>query len=132
MANRYLVKSGVWSDPSVWSATSGGSSGASVPTSSDTVYINANYTVTLTSDAACNFLRHTNGTLILSSHKLTSGYQFLSYGSTSRTLNLGSGTLEVGVGSSDALLTLSGSNLTFEAGTSLIVINTSLSDTYNT
>lgn len=54
MANRYWVGgTGTWSSTSTtkWSATSGGSGGASVPTSSDNVYIDANSgtgTITIT------------------------------------------------------------------------------------
>jgi hypothetical protein len=42
MANRYYVGgTGDWHDTAHWSTTSGGSSGASIPTSSDDVFINA-------------------------------------------------------------------------------------------
>lgn len=43
MANRYWVNgTGNWSDTAQWSATSGGSSGAAVPTASDDVFIDSN------------------------------------------------------------------------------------------
>jgi hypothetical protein len=43
MANRYWVgNSGFWTDPAHWSATSGGSGGASVPGVNDAVFFNAN------------------------------------------------------------------------------------------
>jgi hypothetical protein len=44
MANRYYVggTSGAWNVTSSWSATSGGASGASVPTSADAVFFDAN------------------------------------------------------------------------------------------
>jgi hypothetical protein len=44
MANRYWVTGGTgdWSSTSNWSATSGGASGASVPTTADAVFFNAN------------------------------------------------------------------------------------------
>lgn len=43
MASRYWVgNAGNWNDTAHWSATSGGASGASVPTSSDDVYFDAN------------------------------------------------------------------------------------------
>ena len=43
MANRYWIGgSGDWTDTANWSTTSGGSGGASVPTASDDVYIDAN------------------------------------------------------------------------------------------
>jgi hypothetical protein len=46
-ANRYSVASGNWSSTSTWSATSGGTAGASVPVSGDNVYIEKLNTVTL-------------------------------------------------------------------------------------
>jgi hypothetical protein len=46
-ANRYSVASGSWNSTSTWSATSGGASGASVPGTSDNVYIERGYTVTI-------------------------------------------------------------------------------------
>ena len=56
MADRYWVGgSGTWSSTTKWSATSGGASGASVPTTADNVIFDANsdaglgaITVTLT------------------------------------------------------------------------------------
>lgn len=121
MADRYLVGTGNWNSTSVWSATSGGASGASVPTSIDVVYLNANYTVTLNGDAECSELNHTNGTLSLSSYRLSCGVAFQSYGSTARTVNLQNGILEVTLNSFN--LNLAGSNLTFNAGNSLVILN---------
>jgi hypothetical protein len=46
-ANRYSVRTGNWNSTSTWSASSGGSSGASVPGASDNVYIERGYTVTI-------------------------------------------------------------------------------------
>lgn len=63
MASRYCVSTGSWSSTSTWSATSGGASGASVPTLSDEVYINANFTVTISSEAFCSSFTQTNGTV---------------------------------------------------------------------
>lgn len=125
MANRYLRASGNWNGP-VWAATSGGAAGsAATPTASDNVYVAANYTVTLTADATCNFLVHTNGTISLDSYKLSVDESLRSTGSTSRTMNLGSGGIELvyGVGAGNNIFELSGSNLTLNAGTSLVTIN---------
>lgn len=139
MASRYLVATGNWSSTSVWSATSGGASGASVPTSSDYAYIDKNYTVTLTADASCFSVTHTNGILTLSSYKLSivgssyNGGTFESSGSTARTLNLNSGTLYVNVGldTSGVGINMTGSNLTLNAGTSLVILEVYLSfDTF--
>lgn len=64
MADRYWVGgTGTWSDTSTtnWSATSGGASGASAPTSADNVFFDANsnvgtgtFTVTTSGTPACN------------------------------------------------------------------------------
>jgi len=65
MANRYWVGgTGTWdgADTSHWSASSGGASGASVPTSSDDVYFDgssdsgAGFTVTISGGRTCNNL----------------------------------------------------------------------------
>lgn len=53
MASRFLVATGNFNSTSVWSATSGGASGVSVPTASDDVFLNAaSGAVTLTINAA--------------------------------------------------------------------------------
>src|SRR5438105_5048888 len=38
-SNRYAVASGRWNETRIWSMTSGGAAGASIPTMGDTVYI---------------------------------------------------------------------------------------------
>jgi len=68
MANRYWVGgSGTWNTSSTtnWSTTSGGSSGASVPTSADAVFINGSSgspTITLTGALNCASLDTTGST----------------------------------------------------------------------
>ena len=63
--DRYWVGgSGSWNSTSKWSATSGGASGASVPTASDNAIFDANsaaahYTVTVTDNATCADLTFT-------------------------------------------------------------------------
>jgi hypothetical protein len=65
MADRYWVGgTGSWNSTSKWSATSGGASGASVPTASDNAIFDANsaaahYTVTVTDNATCADLTFT-------------------------------------------------------------------------
>jgi hypothetical protein len=65
VADRYWVGgSGSWNSTTKWSTTSGGSSGASVPTASDNVFFDANsgtahYTVTVTDNATCANLTFT-------------------------------------------------------------------------
>lgn len=56
MADRYLVATGDYDTTAVWSASSGGAPGASVPTASDVVRCDANSgsnTLTITHNAAC-------------------------------------------------------------------------------
>jgi len=67
MADRYWVGgSGSWNSTTKWSATSGGASGASVPTSADNAIFNASsgsgavhYTVTVTANSTCANLTFT-------------------------------------------------------------------------
>ncbi len=58
-AARYSVASGNWSSTSTWSATSGGTAGASVPVAGDTVTIQGGFNVTLTANAACKSITFT-------------------------------------------------------------------------
>ncbi|MFH1121334.1 MAG: T9SS type A sorting domain-containing protein [Bacteroidota bacterium] len=60
-ANRYSVATGNWSSTSTWSATSGGSSGASAPVAGDVVYIEGNRTVTINVNAYCASISIDNG-----------------------------------------------------------------------
>ncbi len=61
-ATRFAVASGNWSATSTWSATRGGSSGAAVPTSADSVIIPSSWTVTVASSpASCNALNVESG-----------------------------------------------------------------------
>ncbi len=50
---RYAVADGNWNATSTWSTTSGGSPGASVPSSTSAVYIMNNIDVTVTAGASC-------------------------------------------------------------------------------
>jgi hypothetical protein len=66
MADRYLIGTGSrnWNDTANWSTTSGGSGGASVPTSADNVFIDNNSgTGTITVNAIVNMLDLTFGTI---------------------------------------------------------------------
>lgn len=74
MANRYVVASGNWHSTSIWSDTNGGASGASVPTSDDTVFMPstaANYTVNLTDNAECTGIWFFRGRLNLNGYTLS-------------------------------------------------------------
>ena len=68
MADRYFVGTGNWdsSDTSVWSDTSGGTTGFSIPTSTDDVFIDANSgTVTIMNTAICHDITFTGFTSTL-------------------------------------------------------------------
>jgi len=69
VANRYLVASGNYTSTSVWSATSGGASGASVPGSFDDVFIENNFTLTVDSNSNAQSVTHSYGTLIVSGNR---------------------------------------------------------------
>lgn len=127
MASRYAVATGNWNSTSTWSATSGGAGGAGVPTSGDNVYINANFTITLTADATCYFIIHTNGALVTSSYNLTMVAGIRSSGSTARTITFGSGTITASQSPPFVAggMSFTGSNLTFNCGTSLLLIKAS-------
>lgn len=123
---RYLRASGNWNG-AVWAATSDGVAGsAATPTASDDVYINANYSVTLTANATAKSVYHTNGTLSLGSYTLSCQIKFDSGNTTARTINMGSGSIFTGLSGvwfTGYGFNLWGSNLTFNCGTSLVVIN---------
>ena len=51
-ANRYSVATGNWNSTAVWSATSGGASGAAVPVAGDVVTIEGGFTVTVNANTA--------------------------------------------------------------------------------
>ena len=72
MATRYAVASGNWNATSTWSASSGGSSGASVPATGDRAIIENTRNVTLTGDTTtggCNI--QSGGTLTGGGYTLT-------------------------------------------------------------
>lgn len=79
MATRYFVKTGNWSSTATWSATSGGSGGASVPTSSDDVILNSakTGTLTITGTSNCKSLTCTGFTGTMAG---SSSYSFNCYG----------------------------------------------------
>lgn len=128
MASRFWIgNSGTWDNVTTthWSTSSGGAGGASVPTSSDDVFINAGSgTGTVTINTNFSVLSLTtggfNGTIDFSANNNspTMG-SFSGTGTTVRTLNMGSGTWTVtGAGTAWALGTTT--NLTFNANTSTI------------
>ena len=116
-ASRYLVATGNWDSTGSWSATSGGASGASVPVSSDDVFLNAasstaNLTINVAS--ACRSLDATgftgtlthNTSITLSVGDGTAGVFKLVSGMTYTLQDTGSPTLNF-------VSTTTGNNITF-------------------
>ncbi|MDQ6471271.1 putative Ig domain-containing protein, partial [Flavobacterium sp. LHD-80] len=65
-ATRYsVVTVGDWNAISTWSATSGGTGGASVPVAGDIVYIQNGHTITVTAAAACGSINFTGASATL-------------------------------------------------------------------
>ncbi|MCW3113811.1 MAG: hypothetical protein JWR18_2207 [Segetibacter sp.] len=107
---RYAIATGNWNATSTWAATSGGSSGASIPASADTVYISeasVNYTVTIPAAyaAACSrismgnsaqangaTLTFTSATSTLTTNSVTI---YSPNANVTRTINVNAGTLTV-------------------------------------
>ena len=52
-ATRFSVANGDWDNTAIWSATSGGPGGASIPTSADVVTINTTVTIPVGYSASC-------------------------------------------------------------------------------
>lgn len=116
-AKRYWISSGAakWNNTANWSATSGGSGGASVPGSSDTAYFNGSGIGNDTLDANVNIKR-----LDISSGytgKIVQRTYTITIGSTGATLS--GGTFEGGSGSItvSGAFTISGTAFTSTSGT---------------
>lgn len=138
MANRFWVGgTGTWDSSSTthWSATDGGSSGASAPGASDDAIFNGNSgggTVTVNwsggtvSVLSINCTGHT-GTLDFSANNnnvnVNGSTGFNCGGNTVHTINFGSGTFTLtSSGSTVCSLNSTGANLTVNAGTSVILL----------
>ncbi|WP_156795569.1 hypothetical protein [Bradyrhizobium icense] len=141
MASRFWVGgTGTWNDSSTanWSATSGGASGASVPSSADTVTFDGSSgggTVTVAATInASNTIQSLvcgafTGTLDFATNNpnitfnLSSSPNFSISGTGTRTINLGSGTFTLVGNNGSVFDAATTTNLTFNAGTSTIQIN---------
>ncbi|MGB3684965.1 MAG: PKD domain-containing protein [Ornithinimicrobium sp.] len=137
MANRYLVASGSWTNPAIWSTTSGGVGGAGEPTASDVVDLDRNFTVTLNDNATCESVYLSKGSLFLSSYTLTLEHGPLyANGAAARTVNFGNGKLvinadDLGTYPASLVIDFGGSNLTIDAGSSTIEINIKENDSFD-
>ncbi|MCX6245729.1 MAG: autotransporter-associated beta strand repeat-containing protein [Bacteroidetes bacterium] len=101
-ANRYSVASGNWNSTGTWSATSGGTSGVSVPGSGDNVFLENGHTVTVTAAADFGTLSFTTtgipATLTINSGITLTGHGLVTLlcgASPGSTIN-GDGTLKLG------------------------------------
>jgi hypothetical protein len=142
MASRFWVGgTGTWdnSDTTHWAASSGGAGGQSVPSSSDTVTFDGSSgggTVTVAATInASNTLQSLvcgafTGTLDFATNNpsiifsVASSPAFSISGSGTRTVNLGSGTFTVSGNNGSVFDAATTTNLTFNAGTSTIQLNT--------
>lgn len=148
MADRYwILGTGTWSSGNTanWSTTSGGTGGASVPTSADTCIFDANSgtgVVTFTNGGVTvgattidksgielslgaafttsSNLIITNGTFTTNNYAVTA-LSLSSNNSNVRTINLGSSTVTLSTANNSIQFT-NQTNLTFNAGTSSIVL----------
>ena len=122
-ARRYLVASGDFNQTSpstIWSATSGGSAGASVPGSGDWVILDANsngFTVTLDANVIIDSLSISDGTFNTSTFNLR----------VSNTTDLNGGILTLGSGVYTFIDSVNISNGTLNAGTGNIRCNSNFS-----
>ncbi len=129
MAVRYLIASGNWSNTAIWSTSYGGAGGASVPGATDSAQLvgPSAYTVSLDSDTTVANVTHRNATLALSSYRLrVKGAYQCDNGLNAGTLNLGSGTLEIGFGATTSAsfqLGDSNGNLTVVKGSSTVIMH---------
>lgn len=129
MAARFLITGGgsvTWdaSNTAIWSATSGGATGASVPVDGDTVTMDASsgggtvtlgYNPTVTSITMGAF----TGTFNASTFSPTMD-TFNGSGTGTRTLNMGSGTWTLRGSSTTIWTTATTTNLTLDVGTSTV------------
>ena len=119
MADRYAVGTGNWNNTSTWAASSGGSTGESVPVDGDDVYFDANSgTVTLNAAARCDKITFNGGgTLDTDS---SNDYAFTvderMYLQSGGTFNANGSTVKIGDGVVGSEYTLQATNGTFNGG----------------
>lgn len=87
MANRYWVATagGSWASTTRWSATSGGASGASIPTAADSVFFDQVATYTVSGSGVCLDITVSAGTVSITATLAISGSMSLVAGTTFAT-----------------------------------------------
>ena len=144
MASRFWVQAGnggtgTWdgSDTTNWGSSSGGAGGQSVPGSSDTVTFDANSfaavsnTCTVNTDFSITSLTcgAMNGVLTFATNNNSPTFSTVSLtGTGTRTINLGSGTFTI-TGTGTCMNLATGTNLTFDGGTSKVRLTNSSATT---
>lgn len=113
--NKYAVASGKWSATSSWSLTRGGTSGAAVPTSSDSVFVPSGYTITV--DASSKTVKDLiieSGGSVVSSTTISSPYYLKLYGNLTNNGTFGGAADGLGLNFNGTTgNTLTGSGSTF-------------------
>jgi len=143
-ANRYSVATGNWNATSTWSATSGGTAGATAPVAADNAYVEGGWTVTVNANAAC-----TNVSIASGSTLSVGGFNFavsglttvngaITFTNTAGTKTMGTVTIAGGTWTSNVgetygitALTLSGSTINGSA-TGILNVGSNLSVTSGT
>src|SRR5690606_28772727 len=85
------------------------------------VYIQSNFTVTLTTDVECWAIIHTNGVITVGENNVTIFYGLESYGSNPRTINMGNGVWSTHM--DGTTFDVEDTGLTLNPQNSLLVIN---------
>ena len=130
-ANRYAVVTGNWNSTATWSATSGGTGGASVPVAGDAVYIEGGHNVTITANAGCSSVSFTTTTATLLNINagitldVSGAVTIPKSGSSVNTLAVGAGFLNAGSVSFTGTGSTKRHEITISTGTVMVTGNVS-------
>lgn len=129
MANRYWVGgTGTWNTTSTtnWSASSGGASGASVPTTADSVFFDqaGTYTVTMTGALNCNDLTVSAGTVTFATGTTPTLTTNGNWSIIAGTVWNSTGAITINSGSTGVTKTLNTNNITINANITFTGSNT--------
>ena len=143
-ANRYSVATGNWNSTSTWSATSGGTAGATAPGAADNAFVEGGWTVTVNANASCTNVSIASGSTLsiggfnFTVSGLTTVNGVITFTNTVGTKTMGNVTIAGGVWTSNAgetygitALTLSGSTIN-GSSTGILNVGSNLSVTSGT